>query len=589
MKSYKNKILIAVGLLTLLAACKKTETFPVQNVGAQYIFDPRDSAGTNAQKYLFGIYYIVHNGHNRVGGDYLDAAGDDAVSSATGDQVTILSTGGYSSISLPTGEDLWTVTTTIGLNNVPFSYTSEWSGISYANNFIANIPVVPVMGSTNGVPNRYVWQSEARFLRAYFYFELVKRFGGVPLLGNKVYTVNNNLLFARSSFSDCINYIVNECNAIKDSLLTAPLANPDQDGYRATKGAALALKAHVLLYAASPLFNDPSGSNTNPLLGYTNYSVTRWQQAAAAAADVINLNGYKLDPVYKSVFLNQASPEIIFKRTNDDGTNIEANNGPIGFPTAVGAGITSPTQDLVNAYPMNNGKAITDPTSGYDPNNPYTNRDPRLAYNVLYNGSPWLNTTVQTFEGGVSKPNSGVQQTLTGYYMHKFMGYDETGTVFTNHLEDWIVFRYAEILLDYAEAQNEVSGPLSVATGGQYTPYAVLDSLRSRVGIPAGTDGTFGLGAGMSQTQMRTAIQNERRIEMAFEEQRYFDIRRWKIAPTVMNQPRMGVSINNSGGILTYNYVPVLITKFTAPKMYFYPIPYAEVLKNPNMKQNPGW
>lgn len=588
MKSYKSKILIGVGLLALMFGCKKTETFPVQNVSAIYIFDPRDSAGVNAQKYLFGVYYILPNGLDRVGGDYLDAASDDGVSPVGNSQVTVLSTGTYSSISLPTNEDLWSNVVTNGLNSQPFSYTSMWSGIRYANNFINNIPVVPVKGSVNGVGNRYIWQSEARFLRAEFYFELLKRFGGVPLIGNKVFEISDNLSLPRNNFSDCVNYIVSECDAIKDSLITLPLANNAQDSYRPSKGAALALKAHVLLYAASPLYNDPAGANGNPLLGYTSYSAARWQTAANAAQAVIALNYYQLDTVYKNVFLNQNSPEIIFRRTSDFGVTVEKNNGPIGYPSAIGSARTNPTQDLVDAYPMANGLAISDPASGYDPNNPYLNRDPRLAANVLTNGAPWLNSTLQTFDGGVSRPNSGVTETLTGYYLHKFMGYDESGTQFTNHLEDWISLRYGEILLDYAEAQNEVAGPNST-TGGSYTPYTALEALRKRAGIKAGAQGLYGLAAGMTQAQMRTAIQNERRIEMAFEEQRFFDIRRWKIAETVMNQPRMGVSINNSNGNLTYNYVPVLTTKFVAPKMYFYPIPYAEVLKNPNMKQNPGW
>jgi hypothetical protein len=145
-----------------------------------------------------------------------------------------------------------------------------------------------------------------------------------------------------------------------------------------------------------------------------------------------------------------------------------------------------------------------------------------------------------------------------------------------------VIFRYAEILLVYAEAENETAGPSS-------NVYAQLELLRQRAGIAAGTDGLYGLQAGMTQAQMRGAIQNERRIEMAFEEQRYFDIRRWKITDSVMNQPRMGVSITNSNGAFTYNYIPVLTTKFVAPKMYFYPIPYTEVLADPNMKQNPGW
>jgi len=573
MKNYKSTILIGLGLITLMVACKKQETFPVDKVTIQYVFDPRDSAGTNALKYLLNIYNVLKNGGNRVGGNYLDAASDDAVSSATGQAVTDLATGTYSSIDLPSDENVWSTTNSTNT----FNY---WSGIRYANEFVDNIPVVPVMGETNGVSTRYIWQSEARFLRAYFYFELVKRFGGVPLLGNTVYNINDNLSLPRASFADCISYIVNECSAIQDSLVTVPLVSPNSDNYRATKGAAMALKAKVLLYAASPLYN--SSTNTNPLLGYTSYDPTRWQAAATAAQALINLNTYSLDPSYLNVFMQQNDPEVIFIRTVDNGTTIEKDNGPVGFPSNLAQGITSPTQELVDSYPMMNGLAITDPTSGYDPNNPYNNRDPRLGYNILYNGHPWLNTTIATYEGGANKPNNGQQQTVTGYYMRKFMGPQETQNNYANHDEDWVIFRYAEVLLDFAEAQNEVEA----APGGDV--YAALTALRKRAGIAEGT-GNYGLTAGMTQSQMRTVIQNERRIEMPFEEQRFFDIRRWQIAPTVMNTPLMGVTINNSNGNLTYNYVPVLTPKFTAPKMYVYPIPYDEVLKNPNMKQNPGW
>jgi len=580
MKNYKNKIFILIGLAAvILVSCRKHETFPVQDVTIQYVFDPRDSAGANALNFLLNVYSVVPYGHNRVNPDYLDAASDDAVSSGQGTEVSILSTGTYNSITLPSYENLWSNTNSTNTANC-------WNGIRYANEFINNIGVVPVKGFYNGIGTRYIWRNEARFLRAYFYFELLKRFGGIPLIGNQVFNINNNLNIPRSSFSDCVNYIVSECTSMQDSLITIPLANPASDNYRATKGAALALKAKVLLYAASPLFNDPTGSNTNPLTGYTNYDATRWATAAAAAQAVINLGGYSLDPVYTNVFATQNDPEIIFVRTANEGTpgySIETDNAPVGYPAAIGNGQTSPTQDLVNAFPMSNGLPITNAASGYDPSNPYNNRDPRLNFNILHNGSPWLSTSLQTYEGGESKPDNGQQQTLTGYYMNKFMGNDAIGSTFAGHDEDWVVFRYADILLDYAEATNESSGTPGV------TVYAQLEALRSRAGIAAGSNGTYGLTPNMTQAQMRVAIQNERRIEMPFEEQRYFDIRRWKIADSVMNAPRMGVSITNSNGALTYNYVQVLATKFIAPKMYLYPIPYTEVVANSSMKQNPGW
>jgi hypothetical protein len=577
MKNHKN-IIAALVLILAIAGCKKYEQFPVDKVGIDKIFDPRDSAGVNAQHYLYGIYSILKNGHNRVGGDYLDAASDDAISSASGptNVVTILSTASYNSYTVPNEENLW---------------GTYYGGIRQANEFVNNIGVVPVLSKYHGISQKIIWKSEARFLRAMFYFELVKRYGGVPLMGNKVYTITDDLSLPRNSFDDCIKYIVSECDAIKDSLLVYPFpdlptldepVSSEADSHRPTKGSAMALKAKVLLYAASPLFNGGNIDAANPLTGYTSFDAARWTAAAAACKDVINLGTYSLLANYKDIFTTQKNPEILFFRQGGNGNGVETTNGPVGFSGATGKGQTSPTQQLVDAFPMNNGLAISDPASGYDPNNPYNNRDPRLTYNVIYNGVQWLNTPIQTFEGGQSKPNTTLQQTKTGYYMRKFMGNFESTNSYSSHSTDWLILRYADIVLGYAEALNESAG----ATPEVYT---AVKSIRQRAGIAAGTGSQYGLKVGMTKDEMRAAIQNERRAEFAFEESRYWDIRRWKIAAAVMNQPRTGVSIVKVGSSLNYNPINVLTTKFESPKMYLYPIPYDEVQKNPNMKQNPGW
>ncbi|MGI4751436.1 MAG: RagB/SusD family nutrient uptake outer membrane protein [Janthinobacterium lividum] len=569
MKKHAITILFLSGIILLINSCKKYEQFPVDKVTANYVFDTKDSAGINAQAFLYGIYAKVKNGHNRVGGDYLDAASDDAISSAAGstNSVTILSTAAFNSYNLPADEDSWAY---------------YYQGIRSANEFVNNINVVPVLAKYNGYSIKYLWKSEARFLRAMFYFELIKRYGGVPLLGNKVFDINDNVALPRNSFSDCVKYIVSECDAIKDTLLTVPLTNPNADSHRVTRGAALALKARTLLYAASPLFNGGNIDAANPLTGYTDYSANRWQLAAAAANDVINLNSYSLVSNFKDVFLTQNNSEIIFFRQGDNGFQVETNNGPVGFTGATGKGQTSPTQGLANAFPMSNGLAITDPTSGYDQNNPYNNRDPRFTYTLLYNGAQWLNTQLQTYEGGQSKPNTNIQQTKTAYYLRKFMGNFENVNNYSGHNEDWLILRYADVLLDYAEAQNEAVGPTNDV-------YQKLITIRIRAGILPGSNNFYGLKTAMTQVEMRAAIQNERRLELAFEESRYWDIRRWKIADNVMNQPQTGLSITKTGTLTSFNNITVLNTKFLLPAMYLYPIPYAEVLKNPNMKQNPGW
>lgn len=567
MKRYKNITIAAIGAVILMAGCKKYEQFPVDKVTLNYVFDSRDSLGTNAQSFLYSIYGVLQNGHNRVGGDYLDAASDDAMSSASGpsNQVTMLSTGAYNSYTLPAPENLWAL---------------FYSGIRKSNEFVTNIDVVPVMAQYNGKSMKYAWKAEARFLRAYFYFELVKRYGGVPLLGDKVFTIKDDVSLPRNSFDDCIKYITSECDAIKGDLLNNPLSS--NDSHRITQGAALTLKARALLYAASPLFNGGNIDANNTLTGYTSGSTARWAMASAAAKDVMNLNAYKLLDNFKDVFTTQNNTEIIFMRQNDDGNAVESANAPIGFTAAAANGQTSPSQQLVDAFPMDSGLPITDPAANYNENNPYANRDPRLTYTIFYNGARWLNTDLQIYEGGQSKPNSSLQQTKTGYYMRKFMGASENVASFAKHPEDWLIMRYSDVILMYAEAENEVNG----ATADVYN---ALISIRKRAGITAGADNLYGLKAGISKEDMRTVIQNERRVEFAFEESRYWDIRRWKIAETVMNQPIKGITIEKIGSSLTYSIAPVLTDKFVSPKMYLYPIPYDEVLKNPNMKQNPGW
>ncbi|MDB5088133.1 MAG: hypothetical protein JWR09_2127 [Mucilaginibacter sp.] len=572
MKNYKN-IIGFVLLLLAFSACKKYEQFPVDKVPINIVFDKYDSLGTSAYQYLTTIYSMVRNGRNAVGGDYLDAASDDAISSATSSSnaVTILSTATYNSFTVPADENVWSGT------------KSYWAGIRMANEFVNNIDIVPVQQTYNGVSMKYAWKAEARFLRALFYFELVKRYGGVPLLGDKVYGLTDNIALPRSSFDDCIKYIVSECDAIKGSMLTSPIISPNAYYGRATQGAAMALKSRVLLYAASPLFNGGNIDGSNPLTGYPDNSADRWKQAAAAAKDVMNLGVYSLDNSFTDVFLTQNNSEVIFIRQGDNGSAVESANGPIGFPAATALGRTSPTEELVEAYPMANGLPIIDPASGYNPDQPYLNRDPRLAGTILHNGSQWLNTTLATYEGGQSKPNNGLQQTLTSYYARKFMGNFENANSYSTHSEDWLVFRYAEILLNYAEAENETT------TTAQSDVYDALYKLRQRAGIAPGADGHYGIKANLSQADMRDVIRNERRIELAFEESRFFDLRRWKIADAIMNQPRKGETVFQSGSSFTYNTVNVLTTKFVSPKMYLYPIPYDEVLKNPNMKQNPGW
>ncbi|MGC4234473.1 MAG: RagB/SusD family nutrient uptake outer membrane protein [Niabella sp.] len=575
MKSIPYKILL--GITLVLGACAKNiEKLPLELNTIEYIFDKDDSLGVNAERFLSGIYYTIPKGFNRVGADILDAATDDAISSAIGsNDVYRLATGGYTSSTFPSGENFW---------------FAGYSGIRKANIFINNIDVVPLNKMVEaGYPKKRAYKAEVRFIRALMYFELLKRYGGVPIVGDDVRDLKDDVQLPRNSFQECVDYIVSECDQIKDSLRTLAQTKATGEYHSVTKGACLALKTRVLLYAASPLFNGQNIEAGNDKTGYTSFDANRWKLAADAAKELISRNEYSLLPeLFSDIFItvdgmnSKTNKEVIFVREDSQGRGLEVNNAPVGFSPGTANGITSPTQELVDAFPMSNGLGIDDAASGYDINNPYENRDPRLGMSVFYNGHFWLGTQLETFEGGRSHPNTLNVETRTSYYMRKFLGPFETTNNFADVYHDFILFRYAEVLLNFAEAQNEFAGP-------DVEVYQALKDLRKRAGIEAGDDDMYGLKAGMTKEEMRIAIRNERRIELAFEEHRFWDIRRWRIAETVANTPLHGMSIvKGSSGRLIYSRTQVFTPVFKT-RQYLYPIPYDEVVKNPKMVQNPGW
>ncbi|RYY55606.1 MAG: RagB/SusD family nutrient uptake outer membrane protein, partial [Chitinophagaceae bacterium] len=410
MKKHSILVLVLASAASIyLPSCKRVyEEVPLgQQIPLELAFDDKDSAGTYALRFLLTTYAdALPTMHNRLDGNYLDAATDDAISSrANITEVDRLRTGAYSATNT-TGDNVWAR-----------NYNSIRSATIFAT-LINRVPLAELL--PDGRPARPAYRSEARFLRAMLYFDLVKRYGGVPIIGDTIRQIDDNIELPRRSFEDCINYIVYELNDIRDSLRTKETMNATHYG-RVTKGAAMALKARVLLYAASPLFNGGNIDPANPLTGYTNADPARWQLAADAAKEVIDLNSYSLMPDFRDVFITQGAPvasntESIFWRQDGAGTSVETNNGPVGYTSAGGSGITSPTQNLVNSFTMLNGLPITDPASGYDPGSPYANRDPRMMNTVFVNGMLWLNREVQLFNGGADRPGGSLQQTKTGYY-----------------------------------------------------------------------------------------------------------------------------------------------------------------------------
>ena len=583
----RNKYLtcLGVGLLFMASACNDGyEKEPVEHFTLDYLFSRADSAGIQARYFLNNIYYEhLPSGYNRINGDFLDAASDDAISINNNEpEIYKLFMGRYSAVSRLTDME----------------WGGYYQGIRKANILINNIDVVPfnltyinALGETK--PLNYTMKAEARFLRAHFYFELVKRYGGVPLIGDNVYVLGDDVQLPRNTFAQCIDYIVRELDEIKDDLRSLPMADATEFAHAPTKEACLAMKARVLLYAASPLFNEKPLEAGNELIGYPSYDSGRWNLAAQAAKDLIDQYGPKgkgtlnLAQDYRNIFVDfygGNNPELIFFRPVGKNKSIETANGPLGFSgNSLGNGNTNPTQNLVESFLMKDGTKYVS-TSVDDP---FKNRDPRLDFTILHHGSRWLNTTLDTQVGGTHNP-SGAQYSRTCYYMAKFMKDYQTSSNYEDNIHLWVMYRYGEVLLNYAEALNEVA-----LAGGTIDNKEVLNSLiqlRKRAGIEPGNENYYGLPAPQNYdaAEMREIIRNERRIEMAFEEQRYWDIRRWRIAEDIFKEPLKGLNIQVVGNKTIYNEVNVLSAEFDT-KRYFYPIPYSEVIKNGNMIQNPNW
>jgi hypothetical protein len=469
------------------------------------------------------------------------------------------------------------------LNN----WRTPWENIRRANVFLQNADRSPLSAGL-----RKKLKAEVRFLRAWYYFQLVKVYGGVPLVGDAVYTNSDNIDLPRSNYGDCIDYIVKECDAVAADL---PGFNEQlqQDYGRVTKGACMGLKSRALLYAASPLFNG-GGIATDPTLknitGYASADQERWNKAAQAAKDIINSGTYalmedndtRMGYGFYSVFLKRYNNEYLFAAMKAPNREYENNLLPT---SRTGSGKSSaPTQQLVDAFGMENGLPITDPASGYNPNDPYVKRDPRFGNSIIYNGSKFFFASsnnmavVNTFVG--SSPDGPAATgpiNIPGYYWRKMMVEDGSG----NTDRCYPLIRYAEILLNYAEALNEYQGPVGEV-------YNTLIRVRKRAGIVAGANSNYGLKAGISKDEMRLVIQNERRVELALEEHRLWDVRRWKIAEVTDNVMLKGMKITKVGNGFTYEVIDIKPHAFR-PAFYLFPIPESEIAKSPKLLQNPGW
>lgn len=489
----------------------------------------------------------------------------------------------------------------IGALNDFSRWDAHYKTIRNCNMFLEKIDAVPMTDESL----RTRMKGEVHFMRAWYYHMLVKYYGGVPLI-TKTFNIKGEeeeiLSVKRASFEECINFIVKECDSAAAALPLTYEAVASKG--RVTRGAALALKSRILLYAASDLFNV---GVKNDLMGYTSGDQqARFLLAKAAADSVIRLNGgmYQLyHPTdsaaenYSRIFLDKENPELIFVKQYDKallGTSHDLYNGPNGYHNWGG---NVPIENFVSGYQMKDGTPFSwsNPTEAHSP---YENRDPRFYATILYDGAKWKprpadgaqidpTGTIQTgkYEAangkdsvwGLDTRNSVLENwngTFSGYYLRKFMDKNLDAQFFRGD-QNWIFFRYAEVLLNYAEA--------SIWAGLEPEGRDALNQVRERAGMPKTT---------ATGQALKEILKYERRYELAFEEHRFFDARRWKTdALTAFNESAKGIEILGSqiaGHPYVYRVINIQDRKFPE-KNFLLPIPATEIRKNGNLQQQEGY
>lgn len=481
------------------------------------------------------------------------------------------------------------------------TWTRCWDGIAYCNLFLDDYTglTFPDHQLKKDYKDQMIkydnYQWEVRFLRAYFYFSLVRQYGGVPLLTHHLPADEANDA-PRVSADEIFDFIDSECDAIKDEIISdysGAYNSLENESGRVNNLGVLALRARAALYHASPLFTrDKSDAEKKEL----------WGLAALRAKECIDecrKRGMRLSNDYEALFLydnwNKPEPckEIIFaRRVDDSGTKnlaYEKRNFPIGM--AGGEGGNCPTENLVSAYEMKNGLPIDDPNSGYDEKNPYANRDIRLQATVAVNGEKWPNylpiDALETWYGGANS-RSVAYGTPTGYYLKKYV--DRTakisGTGQTSNTHTWVLFRLGSLYLDYAEAMLNYTGSgYATADGLTMTAAEAINTVRTRAKQP-------NLPAGLSFDDFMKRYENERFVELAFEGHRIYDVRRWMKAPQYFVNIKV-MEITKNGDDLTFRPVlnPSYITKrsWAGDHQYLWPIPQSQILTSGSLTQNPGW
>lgn len=515
---------------------------------------------------------------------------------------------------------------TSNVQNISPVWSECFMGIRKANIIIENVDKIPLLsaGSSSltdvfNEEDRNELKGEAYFLRAFAYYQLIRTFGPVPLI-DRVLETSTTEAFKRSTLNECIDFVIRDCETAISLMPEVRYTAGNEKLGKATIGAALALKSRMLLYAASPIYNghphfvdfkDQDGVN----LFSTSYDESKWEVAAKAALECIQkleAAGHKLynkkDNLvdnYRSILLDKYNEEWIFWRNLDRYDHFDRCSNILSLR---GFSILNPTQEMVDAYQMANGTSpilgynadgspIINSASGYKEtgytttaspegywpervHNMYVNREVRFYASVQFAGQRWRNTTCDFwYTGKDGRKGAGSDYCKTGYLLAKVVN---PGVDVANNSgfeqRSWVYFRLAEIYLNYAEALNEWQGPVADV-------YTYINKIRNRVGLP-------NLKSGLSKDEMRKAIHLERRLELAFENHRYFDSRRWGLAETTENKPIHSMNIMEGTHLQDDAYYKRIVVepRVFEKKHYWFPIPQDDINKSKHvLKQNPGW
>ncbi len=524
------------------------------------------------------------------GGNFLDAATDNAVTNDFDSAIYRLSQGGLTANSNPVG-----------------NWTNAYAQFRNIHIFFENEPnaIFDLESEESDRNKRRNLRGEAFYLRAWWGFQLLQAYGGktddgqalgYPIVLKSLVEGEASDLESvkRNTYAECVAQIQKDLDS-SIALLPVqyqggdPITGINQLG-RADQRAAYALKSRVSMYGASPAYQPDNITTISAGSQMFNFQVVdqtaytnKWVVAANDAQNAIDLIG-NLPGLSEGNFTDNNTPDEFIWRSYHNNRNLENFNYPIG---EFGQARTGPSQNLVDAFYGANGFPITDARSNYDPENPYENRDPRLTLNVLYNGQVLDADPLQIYQGGEDSNSVYAQNTRTGYYLRKWLSLAEgilgTNPSNDNHYNPYL--RCTELWLNFAEASNEAYGPDVVGPGLSLSASDAIKRVRTRSGIS--NQVYVNEVAAQGKEAFRTLIQRERRLELAFENQRYFDMRRWLMP---LNEPVYGYEITREeNGDLNYEEIVVEERPFNDIKYYYAPLPYDELVKSPNLINNLGW